>query len=237
MCNYQPIHWGQHSPRSAVSERESTYARILFIDFSSAFNLLIPQQQEEKLRMLQVDPGTWNWILDLLTQQQQAVRVGSCTGSPLGCVLGPLLFSVLAHGCRVRLSTNHIIMLKTQQWLKLLTDNDESAYRKEVELFTAGCDPHSLILNVDKTKDMVIDFWRARKTSCTNKHPWCWCEAGQQRQVPGSLADHLTFSINTAVVIQRAQKGRGTTEHILPCSFTSWLVGCTAYEQLKLKTR
>lgn len=46
-------------------------------------------------------------------------------------------------------------MLKTQQRLRLVTDNDESAYRREVEPFTAGCESHSLILNVDKTKEMV----------------------------------------------------------------------------------
>lgn len=49
----------------------------------------------------------------------------------------------------------------TQQWLRPVTD-DESASRRELEPFTAGCKSHSLILNVDKTKEMVIDFWRAR---------------------------------------------------------------------------
>ena len=106
-------------------ERKNTYARILLIDFSSAFNTLIPQQLVEKLKMLQVDTGICNWILDFLTQRRQAVKVGSqtsrtisvSTGSPQGCVLSPLLFSLLTHDCAARHSTNTSSSTPTtQQW-------------------------------------------------------------------------------------------------------------------------
>lgn len=42
----------------------------------------------------------------------------------------------------------------------LVSDNNKSAYRLEVEQFTACCRFHKLALNVDKTKEMVIDFRR-----------------------------------------------------------------------------
>lgn len=87
-----------------------TYARILFIDFSSAFNTIIPQQLVEKLGKLKVDTGICNWILDFLTQRKQTVRVGSRmskptvvnTGSPQDCVLSLSLFTLLTHDCFAR---------------------------------------------------------------------------------------------------------------------------------------
>lgn len=58
---------------------------------------------EEKLISLNVDTGTCNWNLNLLTQRQQTVwgdnRTSKpntvSTGSPQGCVLSPSLISVL----------------------------------------------------------------------------------------------------------------------------------------------
>ncbi|XP_056138357.1 solute carrier family 23 member 1 [Lampris incognitus] len=55
-------------------EGKNTYARILFIDFSSAFDTIILQQLVEKLRLLDMDTGTCNWVLDFLMQRQQTVR-------------------------------------------------------------------------------------------------------------------------------------------------------------------
>ncbi|KAL4009530.1 ribonuclease inhibitor-like [Oreochromis aureus] len=40
--------------------------------------------------------------------------------------------------------------------------NDESAYREEVQRLTIWCKDNNLSLNVDKTKEMVVDFRRTR---------------------------------------------------------------------------
>ncbi|KAF7649075.1 hypothetical protein LDENG_00147890 [Lucifuga dentata] len=239
-------------------ERKNTYARILFIDFSSAFNTIIPQQLVEKLRLLEVDTGTCNWVLNFLTQRQQTVRVGShtsdtiavSTGSPQGCILSPLLFSLLIHDCTARFSTNHIIKFADDMTVVgLISNNDESAYRMEVEQLTAWCRSHNLVLNVDKT--------RASK----HQHTPLSIDGAAVERVSNvkflgiHLADDLTSTINTTTVIKEAQQWlhplrrlrkaglptphlttfyKGTTESILPCSFTSWFGSCKAYEQQQL---
>ncbi len=75
-------------------ENKDSYVRMLFIDFSSAFNTIIPQQLINKLNLLGLNNSLCNWILDFLTGRPQSVRVGHntsstttlSTGAPQGCV-------------------------------------------------------------------------------------------------------------------------------------------------------
>ncbi|KAK3526466.1 hypothetical protein QTP70_028680 [Hemibagrus guttatus] len=48
-------------------DNKDTYVRMLFIDFSSAFNTIIPQHLIEKLSLLGLNTSLCNWILDFLT--------------------------------------------------------------------------------------------------------------------------------------------------------------------------
>ena len=87
--------------------------RMLFIDFSSAFNTIIPSKLISKLgdlvgtKDLDINPSVCNWILDFLTNRPQSVRLDHLTSStltlntgvPQGCVLSPLLYSLFTHDC------------------------------------------------------------------------------------------------------------------------------------------
>ncbi len=42
----------------------------------------------------------------------------------------------------------------------LITDNDETAYRAEVNTLTKWCQENHLSLNIEKTKELVVDFRR-----------------------------------------------------------------------------
>ena len=45
-------------------EQPATYARILFIDFSSAFNTINPYKLLDKLSLLNVHPAVCHWVLN-----------------------------------------------------------------------------------------------------------------------------------------------------------------------------
>ncbi|PJG57318.1 RNA-directed DNA polymerase, partial [Aeromonas cavernicola] len=83
-------------------DRPGTYARMLFVDFSSAFNTIVPHTLCSKLSQLSVPTDLCNWIYSFLTNRSQQVRMGHVTsdtrhtntGAPQGCVLSPLLFSL-----------------------------------------------------------------------------------------------------------------------------------------------
>ncbi len=88
-------------------DKPGTYARILFVDFSSAFNTIIPDTLQNKLTQLSVPTSICQWITSFLTERQQLVRLGkfssnTCTistGAPQGCVLSPLFFSLYTNDC------------------------------------------------------------------------------------------------------------------------------------------
>ncbi|KAI3367002.1 hypothetical protein L3Q82_009630, partial [Scortum barcoo] len=67
---------------TALSQRD-TYVRMLFIDYSSAFNTIVPSKLITKLRDLGLNTAFYDWILNFLTGRPQAVRMGSTTSSTL----------------------------------------------------------------------------------------------------------------------------------------------------------
>ena len=98
---------------------------MLFIDYISAFNTIVPSKLVIKLETLGLDPALCNWVLDFLTGRPQVVRVGNNistplilnTGAPQGCVLSPLLYSLFTHDCVATHASNSIIKFAdTQQW-------------------------------------------------------------------------------------------------------------------------
>ncbi|KAK3568712.1 hypothetical protein QTP86_013878, partial [Hemibagrus guttatus] len=60
-------------------EGKDTYVRMLFIDYSSAFNTIIPHRLSEKLLTLGLATSLCNWVLNFLTDRLQSVRVGNRT--------------------------------------------------------------------------------------------------------------------------------------------------------------
>ena len=88
-------------------DKRNTYVRILFIDYSSEFNTIVPSKLIIKLEVLGLNPALCNWDLDFLTGSPQVEKVGNITSSPLilnteaaqGCVLSPLLYSMFTHNC------------------------------------------------------------------------------------------------------------------------------------------
>ncbi len=91
-----------HSSLTHIDSSNGNYARLLFIDYSSAFNTIVPTKLAVKLSDLGLNTSLCDWIQDFLTGRPQVVKVGQFTsnsitlnvGAPQGCVLSPLLYSL-----------------------------------------------------------------------------------------------------------------------------------------------
>ncbi len=152
-------------------DRPGTYVRILFVDFSSAFNTIIPNLLLPKLTQLSVPTSVCQWINSFLTDRQQLVRLGKytfstrtiSTGAPQGCVLSPLLFSLYTNDCTPK--DPSVKLLKFADYttlISLIQDGDE--FRRwrvqEVKELAVWCSLNNLELNMLKTVEMIVDFRR-----------------------------------------------------------------------------
>ena len=121
-----------------------------------------------KLWTLGLDPALCNWVLDFLTSHHQVVRIGNSlilnTGAPQGFVLSPLLYSLFTHDCMAMHASNLIIkFVDNTTEVGLITNNDETADREEVRALGVWCQKNNLSLNVNKTKEMIVDFRKQQR--------------------------------------------------------------------------
>ena len=147
-------------------EKPKSYVRILFVDFSSAFNTIQPHLLSGKLLAMNTNPQLIAWLQSFMTQRPQRVKVGDTlspimttnTGAPQGCVLSPALFTTYTADCKTIETSNVQIKFADDTSLTGLITTDESSYRKGVDELIQWCDSNFLDLNVKKTEEMVIDF-------------------------------------------------------------------------------
>ncbi|KAK3523223.1 hypothetical protein QTP86_022942, partial [Hemibagrus guttatus] len=187
-----------------------SYVRILFVDFSSAFNTIVPALLRDKLFQLNVPDSMCSWITDFLTDRRQFVRLGThvsdlqhiSTGSPQGCVLSPLLFSLYTNGCTSGHQSVKLLKFADDSTLiGLISDGDESAYR---------------VTTI--TKELK---WEQNIRSLTKK--------AQQRmyflrQLKFLLPVKMLVNFYTAII-----------ESILTSSITVWFAAATARDKAKLQ--
>ena len=154
-------------------DKRNTYARMLFIDYSSAFNTIIPSKLYIKLTDIGLCCQLCNWIYDFLSDRSQTVRIGHLvssplvinTGAPQGCVLSPLLYSLYTYDCKPRYDSNIIVKFADDTTvIGLISDDDESAYRDDVKQLVSWCASNDLVLNVSKT---VVDFRKSKSVPST----------------------------------------------------------------------
>lgn len=134
----------------------NNYMRLLFIDYSSTFNTIVPQNLVSKLRKLRLNAPLCKWVLDFLSCRSQVVRVGQTTSSIITLSTGAPQGIVLSR-CSI-CSTNMTVSTHTYTPVIRFADdtvvmgrisyNNEAAYLDEVESLTSWCQANCLFLNI-----------------------------------------------------------------------------------------
>ena len=185
-------------------EGPQTHARILFAEFSSPFNTIQPHIIANKFVLhFSLDNYLVLWIIDFLTNRSQRVFVNgcfselslTCTGSPQGCVLSPLLYIIYTDDCR----SNNFALLP-------LLQGSEQYHGPALTEFVDWCDNSYLDLNVTKTKEMIVDFRRQEhspgKTIIHNNE----VEIVSKYKYRGTIFDKLKWDDNTEEVVKKGQQ-------------------------------
>ncbi len=118
-------------------ERPGTFVRILFVDFSSAFNTIIPDTLQNKLTQLSVPTSVCQWITSFLRDRQQLVRLGNSHPAPVRSVL-ELLRAAFSPHCSSP-STRTTAHLKTplsSSWSLQTTPHWSASSRMVTSLLT-----------------------------------------------------------------------------------------------------
>uniref|UniRef100_A0A9J8C8P2 Reverse transcriptase domain-containing protein n=2 Tax=Cyprinus carpio carpio TaxID=630221 RepID=A0A9J8C8P2_CYPCA len=243
-------------------DSQNTHVRMLFIDFSSAFNTVIPSKLISKLSQLGISTSICNWILDFLTNRPQSVKLDNLssstitlnTGVPQGCVLSPLLYSLFTHNCVPVYGSNTIIKFTDDTTVVgLIKDDDESAYRDEVQHLAVWCATNNLELNTQKTKEIIVDFRRTR----SHAHTPIYINGAVVERVEFQVLWHPhLWSHNTSTLVKKAQQHlhflrslkkvhlnprilvefyRCTIESILTNCISVWYSNCSASDHKALQ--
>ena len=254
-----------HAALSHLEHRES-YVRMLFIDYSSAFNTIILAILVCKLSALGLDPLTCSWISDFLTNRPQKVKLGPhfsstrtlSTGSPQGCVLSPLLYSLYTFDCSPTHLSNTIVKFADDTTVVgLISEGDESAYRDEILKLTSWCSDNNLALNITKTKEIILDFRKSRADPASLYiNGDCVERVHTFRFLGTMISAGLSWTANTAAVVKKAQQRlhflrvlrrnnvgekllvtfyRSTIESLLTFCISVWFSQCTEAERKKLQ--
>ena len=254
-----------HSILQHLNSR-STYARVLFVDFSSAFNTIVPVKLIHTLQVLGVSTHLCEWIFNFLCNRKQVVKIGDLvssprllnTGAPQGCVLSPLLYSLYTHFCQ---SHSRSVMLykfaDDTSVVGLIKNDDETDYRREVEELVRWCESNNLILNISKTKEMVVDF---RKNSSPLSPLSINGEVVERvtsfKFLGTTIHESLSWDLNASIIISKSHQRlyflrqlkkfkvsqpamihfyRATIESVLTFSILVWYGHTTAQDKTRLE--
>lgn len=254
-----------HSALSHL-ERQGSYVRMLFIDYSSAFNTIIPDILIPKLRHLGLPSSTCSWIKDFLINRPQQVKLGHhlsttrtlSTGSPQGCVLSPLLYSLYTFDCSPIHPENIIVKFADDTTVVgLITEGKEEAYRDEVLKLGEWCASNNLALNISKTKELILDFRRNKDAPAP-----LYINGERVEQVSSfkflgvHISADLSWSTNTSALVKKAQQRlhflrvlkkeqldssllvtfyRSTIESLLTYAVSVWHSSCTEADRKRLQ--
>ena len=94
--------------RKKKKKKTGSSVRLMFFDFSSAFNTIQPHLLVQKRLNMKLPSSVISWIFDYLTNNLQYVRLNGvlssviCTNTvaPQGTVFAPFLFSLYTADCR-----------------------------------------------------------------------------------------------------------------------------------------
>ncbi len=200
-------------------ENKNTYVRRLLVDYSSAFNTIVPATQVAKLQTLGLNGSLCSWILDFLTGRSQVVRKGNNTSSPLVLNTGAPLYSLYTHDCIATHRSNVIVKFADDTTvIGLIADKDETAYREQVSTLTKWCQENHLSLNIDKTPVERVSSFKFLGVHITEDLTW------------SAHTDVVLKAAHQRLFFLRRLRKFGTSSRILrsfyTCTVESILTGC-----------
>ena len=113
------------------------------------------------------------------------------------------------HDCTAVYGSNTIVKFADDTTvIGLISNNDESAYREEVQHLAEWCANNNLALNTKKTKELIVDFRRTKGGAHT---PICINGTEVERVASFKflgvhISEDLSWTLNTSTLIKKAHQ-------------------------------
>ena len=148
----------------SATDQAKNMVRVIFLDYSKAFDRINHVTLIDKLKSLHVDQVIVNWVTEFLRHRMQRVKIGTCKsqwtaingGVPQGTKLGPLLFIMMIGDLQPSLPTVKYVDDTTMY--EVVTSSDESKMQESVQEVIDWSSHNDMRINPNKTKEMVISF-------------------------------------------------------------------------------
>ena len=147
-------------------DKPNSYARGLFIDFSSAFNTIQPDLLLTKMVQLQINPFVIQFYHTFLTNRIQYVKVNKTLSSPIrtrvgapqGCISSPVLFTLYTADYNTCEPNQFLLKYSDDSTLIALmtVSDDPRQYQCSVDRLVDWCDNRHLIINTKKTEEIIF---------------------------------------------------------------------------------
>ena len=163
-CLLDMIHsWLSHMDSSSNGK----HIRVIFLDFSKAFDRIGHTFLIEKLLDLGVRRSLIPWIINFLCKRKQRVKIGETlsnwlpvtAGVPQGTKLGPILFLIMVNDLRVNTpDTKMWKFVDDVSSSENLTSNSLSATQQTLDAINSWVSNNWMKLNAKKCKELRICF-------------------------------------------------------------------------------
>ena len=141
-----------------------TYVSVIFLDFAKAFDLIIHEMLLKKLKDNDIPPHILRWMASFLLDRTQRVKIGKYLsnvgkpngGVPQGTVSGPRDF--ILHINDLDTTAPMYKYVDDTTIFEMCNDDELSTIQESINTMVTWTDSNDLRLNVDKCKEMIIDF-------------------------------------------------------------------------------
>ena len=210
------------------SDVSGSIIRILFIDFSRAFDIIDHNIISKKLEENICPDVLKNWLLSFLTNRTQFVKVDNYTsssclvnaGAPQGTRAGPNCFKLLIKD--LTLSIPCIKYVDDVTVLSVSNEPCDSSLQLALNNLLIWCDKNGMRLNVKKTKEMLITFG-CKQVNCL---PLTTANGVIDRVTEFKLlgviiSSDLTWNKHVNYIVSRASKRLFAICQLVRCGFSS----------------
>ena len=113
----------------------------------------------------------------------------------------------MASGQHLPHSASYLTFADGTTVVGLITNNDETAYRKEVRELDVWCQDNNLSLNVSKTMEMIVDYSKRQAEQASINIDEAVVERVESFKFLGvHITNELSWSKHTKTVVKRARQ-------------------------------